>query len=61
MNIITKDTWDEINSVLYKHSISFITHYESRDVQNAMEYPDTTVKDKHIQINLVIPDYFGES
>ena len=36
-------------------------HFESRDIQRAMEYPDITVEDKHIQINLVIPDFFEES
>jgi len=58
---ISKETWKEILDVLSKHKISYTTHFESRDVQNAMECFDTTVQDKHIQINLVIPDYFDDN
>lgn len=57
---VSKETWKEICAVLEKHNILYTTHYESRDVQRAMEYPDVTVQDKYIQINLVIPDYFEE-
>lgn len=57
---ISKETWKEISNILKKHKIPYITHYESRDIPRAMEFPDLIVKDKHIQINLVIPDYFEE-
>lgn len=57
---ITKEIWKEISNVLKKHKISYTSHWESRDIPRAMEYPDITVHDKHIQINLVIPDYFEE-
>lgn len=57
---VSKETWKEICVVLEKYNIPYTTHYESRDVQQAMEYPDVTVQDKYIQINLVIPDYFEE-
>ena len=57
---ISKEVWKEVLSVLEKHKISYTTHYKSRDVQKAMEYPEVTVQDKHVQINLVIPDYFEE-
>lgn len=57
---VSKETWEEICAVLEKNNIPYTTHYENRDVQRAMEYPDVTVQDKHIQINLVIPDYFKE-
>lgn len=60
MNNISKEIWKEVLDVLKKHRIPYTTHYESRDVQRAMEYADVTVQDKHIQINLVIPDYFEE-
>lgn len=55
---ISKDVWKEISDVLNKHKISYTTHYESRDVQSAWEYSDKTAVDKHVQINLIIPDYF---
>ena len=51
---ISKDTWKEINKILEKYEIPYTTYYESRDTQNV------TVQDKHIQINLVIQDYFEE-
>ena len=58
---ISKETWKEVLDLLSKHKISYTTHYESRDVQKAIECEDVTVLDKHIQINLVIPDYFDEN
>ena len=57
---ISKEIWKEVLDVLKKHNISYTTHYERRDIQKAMEYSDVTVQDKHIQVNLVIPDYFEE-
>lgn len=57
---ITKEVWKDVLDVLEKHSISYTTHYKRRDVEMPMECPNTTVDDKHIQINLVIPDYFGD-
>ena len=57
---ISKETWKEILVVLDKHKIPYTTHYESRDIESVMELPDITVLDKHIQINLVIPDYFED-
>lgn len=57
---ISKGIWEEVLDVLKKHKISYTTHCESRDIQKAMEYSDVTVQDKHIQINLVVPDYFED-
>lgn len=57
---ISKEIWKEILDVLKKHKISYTTHYESRDIQRAMEYPNITVQDKCIQINLTIPDFFED-
>ena len=57
---INKKIWKEISDILKKYKIPYTAHFESRDIQRAMEYPDITVEDKHIQINLVIPDYFEE-
>ena len=57
---ISKEIWKEICDILGKYKIPYTSHYESRDIQKAMEYPDVTVQDKYIQINLVIPDYFEE-
>ena len=47
---ITKEIWKEILSVLNKYNVSYTTRYEDRD----------NVHDKHIYINLVIPDYFED-
>lgn len=59
---ISEEIWIEILRLLKKYEIPYTSHYESRDVQKAIEYPDViTVQDKHIQINLIIPDYFGDS
>lgn len=57
---ISKSIWNEILTVLSEYKIPYTTHYESRDIESAIEYPDITVLDKHIQINLVIPDYFED-
>ena len=57
---ISKEIWREVLDVLKRHKISYTTHYKSRDIQKAMEYPDITVQDKYIQINLVIPDFFED-
>lgn len=59
-NNITKEIWKEIEDVLNKHNISYTSHYESRDIETAMEYPDRVVQDKYIQISLIIPDYFDD-
>ena len=58
---ISKEIWKEIYDLLGKYKIPYTSHYKSRDIQKAMEYPDITVQDKYIQINLVIPDYFEEN
>lgn len=59
--IISKEIWEEIYGILKKYEIKYTTHYESRDVQRAIEYPDITVQDKYIQINLTIPNCSEES
>lgn len=46
---ISKEAWKELLTVLKKHKISYTAHCENRDIQKAMEYPDITVVDKHIQ------------
>lgn len=46
---ISKETWREISEILKKYKIPYTTHYKSKDITN-----------KHIQINLVIPNYFEE-
>lgn len=57
---ISQELWREINDVLNRYQIPYTTHYERRDIQKTMGQQDITVIDKHIQINLVIPDYFEE-
>lgn len=58
---VSKEIWEEISEILKKYKIEYTAHYENRDVQRAMEYPDITVRDKHIQINLTIPNCSEES
>lgn len=58
--IISKEIWEDVLDVLKKHKISYTEHFERRDIPRPMECSDITVDDKHIQINLVIPDYFEE-
>ena len=41
---ITKEAWKQIAALLYKHNISYTTN--------------VTNDDKHIQINLKIPNYY---
>lgn len=43
---ITKKVWKEIVVLLYKHNISYTTN--------------VTNDDKHIQINLIIPNYYED-
>ena len=43
---ITKEIWKEINNILDKYKIPYTTYWENED--------------KHIQINLVIADYFED-
>ena len=59
-NNITKDIWKQIRGVLEKYKIPYTTHYTKRDVEQVMEKPPIEVSDKHIQINLTIPNYFEE-
>lgn len=59
MICIDKKIWREISSILKKYRIPYTTHYEDRNVRNAENNPITIVN-KHIQINLTIPDYFKE-
>lgn len=51
---ISKEIFKEINKILEKYEIPYTVHYRSRKCS------DVTVQDKHIQINLVIPDYFED-
>lgn len=43
---ITKEVWMQIATLLYKHNISYTTN--------------VTNDDKHIQINLTIPNYYED-
>lgn len=56
MGIISKAIWKEILAILSKYKIPYTTHYENK------VYPKTSkeIWNKHIQINLEIPDYFQE-
>ena len=55
---ITKDVWKQIRGVLEKNKIQYTAHCTNRDVEQVMEKPPIEVIDKHIQINLTIPDYY---
>ena len=43
---ITKEVWMQIAALLYEHNISYTTN--------------VTNDDKHIQINLAIPNYYAD-
>lgn len=43
---ISKETWKEISDILKKYKLPYTTHYEGEN--------------KHIQINLVIPNFFKD-
>jgi len=55
---ITKEIWKELLKILNKHKIQYTSHIT--ELKGDMEYSDKTIHNKHIQINLVIPDYFEE-
>ena len=57
---ISKEILNEINVVLKKYKIPYATNYERRYVQRAIELPDLLVTDRHIQINLVIPNFLDD-
>ena len=56
---ISKDVWKEISDVLKKHKIPYTAHCTTRDLDLAMECMPVEVIDKHIQINLTIPDFYN--
>ena len=60
MNFINKKILKEFDELLSKYKLSSVSHFETRDVEQVMEKPRIQVHDKHIQINLTIPDYFDE-
>ena len=55
---ISMSAWKEISAVLKKHSVPYTTHYVTID--GTMEYSDKKITDKHIEIRLVIPNFFEE-
>ena len=56
---ISEETYKEISDVLDKHKIPYTAaHFETRD--KSTKYGNITLHDLHIQINLVVPDYFNE-
>jgi hypothetical protein len=55
---ISKEGWKEISAVLAKYKIPYTTHYE--EITGEMEYSDKVITNKHIQIHLVLRDYFEE-
>lgn len=55
MTNLNKAAWDELFDILKKHKISYTTHYENRVDKGVL------VVDKHVQINLVVRDYFEDA
>ena len=55
MTNLNKAAWDELFDILKKHKIWCATSYKNR-VDNGV-----VVVDKHVQINLVVRDYFEEA
>ena len=56
---ISKEAWKEISDILKKYKIPYTVHWEDSALRRR-DCPNLTATDKHIQINLVIPDYFEE-
>lgn len=57
---ISKDVWREVFRVLSKYKIPFAAKYENVPLNDSDTSPSHIVN-KHIQINLVIQDYFEDS
>lgn len=55
---ISKSIWEEINDILKKYKIPYTAHCTTRDLDLSIESIPVEVIDKHIQINLTIPDYY---
>jgi hypothetical protein len=53
---ITESIWNELSMVLFKYAIPYTTSYSTRSVGK----PPIDIVDKHIQINLTIPDYYKD-
>lgn len=49
--VITKTVWKDVLKVLKRHGIPYTTEIGT---------PDVNLDDLHIQINLVIPDYWDD-
>lgn len=49
--VITKTVWKDILKVLKRHGIPYSTEVGT---------PGVSFEDLHVQINLVIPDYFDD-
>lgn len=60
VNNINKDIWKEFNTLLDKYKLSHGVFYEHRKDKKHHNGTSMTITDKHIQINLIIPDYFEE-
>lgn len=60
MNFINKNILKEFDELLSKYKLSSVSHFKTRDVEQVMEKPPIQVHDKHIQINLIVPDFFEE-
>lgn len=61
MNFINREILKEFDELLLKYKLSSVSHFEKRYVEQVMEKPPIQVHDQHIQINLIIPDYFNEA
>ena len=57
---MTRGTWNEFKRVLAKYGIPYTTQLRRRDVPKSMGEPDVVVVDKHVTINIIVPDYYEE-
>lgn len=57
---ITRTAWGEILRVLKKHKVPYTSRFVGTGVRSNEDDPESEIKDRHIQINIIIPDYFKE-
>jgi hypothetical protein len=55
---ISKSIWKEIEDILKKYKIPCTAHCTTRDLDLSIKSIPVEVIDKHIQINLTIPDFY---
>lgn len=56
---VSRVDWMRIKEILKERQIPYTTHWKQRVIKDNFGDP-ITIDDKYFEINLVIPDYFGD-